>query len=1043
MSDRRVVSGLVGRERPLERLTGMMTRAIAGERSSVLVAGEAGIGKTSLMRAAAAFAADCGMRVGWGVCADGAGTPGYWPWTQVLNGFVRNTDVGVEQALRLAGDDQELLSIVATATTARGGADASNEAPLLLMDAVTRWLDALAGDRPIMVVLDDLQWADNSTLTLFDFVARSSQPAGVCLVGAYRDDDLSADFRQRISALLTHVDHVQLAGLSIEAMRTLVETVAGGQVPDDVVSSIHRRTAGHPFFARELALLPTQDSLPAAVRDAIERRLRLLGDRTTALLEVAAVAGNDVSPDVVGHVLALSATDLELAIESAATAGILVVANDGHARFAHDLLRETLLAGLAPARRLALHQAIGDALEQRVQRGGRVAAAELASHFTAALAIDGYQRAAHWALAAAAADRAVLAFDDAGGHLRRLRSAVADAGLVVADEVMVDVLVAEADALARAGSALDARGLLRMAGELATRCEDPRRVAVVALATAQLGSQFSARRDEVIGRLERALEGLEGVDVALEARVMATLARELQHSVAENRPRAEPLSRRALELGRQAGDDAALLACLLARHDVLWTPGLATERAAIAHEIATVALRSGDQERHAEGLLLLANAELERGSAAYLPALESCLQLLEDLGQPRHRYTAETRRAAVVLLHGDLEAAAARIDAAAELGARLREPDTGNVRMSQRLELVRAGNVAIELQTFADEAVAHWTGAPVHANAVAAGFHARAGDIERSRHHVATVLDLGGWRSDRSYLWSVYVRELCVAAIALGDANLCRELLEEVVPLAEACGVNGAVVAFAGSHAHTAGLLASALGDHERAVGLLGHARRVYERLGARTWLADVDGSLAVMAPGQPPQILGIDGVGHPTASLIRAGPLWHVSFGGTSGVLPHARGLTDLATLLGQPGRDVHALTLMSSPDRSSSAGAILDRSSMQQYRDRLSDIDDEIDEARHDHDEARAARLDAEREAVLAELRRATTASGRAREFANHPAERARKAVSARIRASIATIGTVLPELEEHLSRTIVTGTNCRYSGDGSVRWDVGVGP
>ena len=281
------------------------------------------------------------------------------------------------------------------------------------------------------------------------------------------------------------------------------------------------------------------------------------------------------------------------------------------------------------------------------------------------------------------------------------------------------------------------------------------------------------------------------------------------------------------------------MTCLLARHDVLWVPGSPAERIDLAREIVAVAERSGAVERAAEGNLLLANALLESGSAAFEPALDQSLRLFDQLGQPRHRYTAATRRAALLLLRGDLDAAEAAIDDAADLGSSIREPDAENVRMSQRLELVRARARPDGLLEFADAAVAHWTGAPIHAHAVAAGFCARSDDLPAARRHAAIVADLGTWRADRSYLWSVFVRELAVAAIALDDHALCQELLADLAPIAATCGVNGAVVAFAGSHGHVAGLLASHLGV-ATADRFLADADAVYERLGANAYLADL-----------------------------------------------------------------------------------------------------------------------------------------------------------------------------------------------------------
>ncbi|HEV2760659.1 MAG TPA: hypothetical protein VGV86_13945, partial [Acidimicrobiales bacterium] len=505
----------------------------------------------------------------------------------------------------------------------------------------------------------------------------------------------------------------------------------------------------------------------------------------------------------------------------------------------------------------------------------------------------------------------------------------------------------------------------------------------------------------------------------------------LQHSVPEDRPRAGPFSERALELGRGAGDPATLAACLLARHDVLWTPGAEDARAEIAREIVAVARAAGDDERHAEGLLLLANALLECGSSAFEAVLDACLSILDRLAQPRHRYVAETRRACLALLRGQLEEAEERVEKAAVLGDRIREPDTGNVRMSQRLEIVRARGQPDELRDFAADAVGHWTGAPIHAHAVAAGFLARAGDLEDASHHVATVVDLGTWRADRSYLWSVFVRELAQAAVAIGDRALCAQLLHDLHPLAGSCGVNGAVVAFAGSHAHTAGSLAAALDQPEASRQLLEQARDTYQRLAARGWLAEVRRELpAGNAVAEAPP---------PTASMRRHGAVWQITFHGRNATVPHTKGIADIARLLAARGTDIHVLDLIDAADRSGQPGTLTDRQALDAYRQRLADIDSDADEASRHHDDGRVARLEAERRALLEELARASDLQGRPRQFANHPAERARKAVTARVRDAIRKVEPVLPGLANHLERSIITGTYCRYRQEDGIIWDV----
>ena len=918
------------------------------EKPAVLfVTGPAGIGKTSLVRAAVASGGST-LRVGWGTAAEASGTPGYWPWTQALGALVRS--LGVDRSIELAGDDRLRLAVLVPALGAAQSDGDSN--PLLVMDAATRWLDAVATAQPLLVVLDDLQWADDSTLALLDFALNWPSAAPIGTVGIYRDDEVSTRSAARLSALLPRGLHLPLSGLDQAAVHRLVERTAAGPVSTEVAAEIHRRTAGHPFLVRELALLPAatgpESAAPLAVREVVDQRLRRLPASTQQILGLAALGGLDIRPDVLAAAAEITPDDFAAAVQPAIDAGILVTTEDDRLRFAHDLYRETLVAGASPSHRRAGHRALGVALADRTERDSSVAAAEVARQLVAGMGPDPGP-AVRWALAAAAVDSAALAFAEAAGHLRRLRTAAGQAGVRLTGAQTVDILLAEAEALARCGSPLDAKGLLRAARDVATRADDARRSALVALATAQLGSRFAARRDDVIAELEAALAAGAGGDQALLVHLTAVLARELQHSVPEDRARAEPLSRQALDRGRAAGDDTALLAGLLARHDVIWTPGTGDERAEIAREIITVARRIGDDERHAQGLLLLANAELERGSAAYRPVLEDCLRVYDGLGQPRHRYTAETRRAAVALLEGDLEVAADRIDVAAEIGRRIREPDTGNVWMSQRLELVRSHADPNELQRFAAAAVDHWTGAPVHAHAVAAGFWARSGDRRRARRHVVTVLDLGSWQADRSYLRSVFLRELAQAAIVLDEQDLIGELYEAFRPLGDTCAINGALVAFAGSFADTASRLAAALGRADDAADLRQQALDTYDRLGARGWhreLSEVAGSARTSAA---PMAVS-------PARLQRAGPVWHLAFAGRQATVPHAKGLADLAVLLRRPGREVHVLELMASGARSAAAGTVIDRTALAAYRQRLVALDAEAEAADRDHDAGRA---------------------------------------------------------------------------------------
>lgn len=171
-----------------------------------------------------------------------------------------------------------------------------------------------------------------------------------------------------------------------------------------------------------------------------------------------------------------------------------------------------------------------------------------------------------------------------------------------------------------------------------------------------------------------------------------------------------------------------------------------------------------------------------------------------------------------------------------------------------------------------------------------------------------------------------------------------------------------------------------------------------------------------------------------------RHGAVWQLRFGGQEATVAHTKGLADIARLLAAPASDIHALELFDAPVRAA-AGAITDRQALGAYRRRLADLEAEIEDAGRDNDPERGAGAEVERQALLDELGRVTGAGGRLRPFANYPAERARKAVTGRVRDAIRKLEPVLPELAAHLERTIVTGTSCRYRPE-SVDWLIDAG-
>lgn len=1036
-------TGVVGREEPLRRIGGALSAAADGRRSAVLVSGEAGMGKTSLIRAVLDAARPEPFVLGWGTCWHGEGAPGFWPWMQAFGDLCRA--VGPDAAAAAAGQDLETLSVlVRDLGPAAETTDDPDRHRLLLLDVAARWLEALGADRRVVVVLDDLQWADASTFDLLDHVLAAPVPARLLVVGAYRHDELAPESRARLATVGSHAMHVHLDGLTVAAVEELVAAVHDPETARSLAPDLHRRTGGHPLFVNELARMPevgVGGPLPTVVTGAVARRLATLGDGTRRMLEGASVLGNRLLPDVLGAVFDESPAEVVGLLGPAVDAGLVQSGPAGELWFTHDLYRETLYGRLDPATRAQLHGRVGTALEARAGRGARVPPGDLARHFALAISSGDPAKAIHWAQEAASDERRRSAFTEAAGHLHRARRAVADAGWRVEPRLLARLLMDEAQDQARSGEPGVARNLLV---EAATVAPDPEQRAEVALAVQRLGAKFAAPRDQIVAQLETALAEVTGVSLARQAELTAALSRELQHSVADDRRRALPLSEQALALGRASGDDATLSACLLARHDAIWEPGTGPERARLGHEIAAVGSRLGDVDRLAEGLLLEANGLLESGSPAFRPVLDRWFGILTARDEPRDRYLVKTRRAAVALLEGDADEAETLMHDAARIGERIHEPDTGNVLMSQRVALAGTRDDPGELRRLAVDAVKWWTGAPVLAHAVAAGASAAAGDLEAAAREVATVAESGGWRQEGSYLRSVLVAHLGQAAVALGDVELCRDLLGDVGRLVDSCGVNAAVVAFAGPFAHTAGILAGALGDHDGAEAMLQRSITIARLLGATAWVRHGEEACRALAAGRVGAGRG-QGTGPDLerASLTRTGDVWTVSWRDEHGTVPHVKGLVDLSVLLERPGHEVPALVLAGGG--TAPAGLrdhMIDFEALRAYRDRLAELEAEIDRAEEDADLGRAERLAGERDQLLTEIRRATGLGGRLRSEANDPSERARKAVSARIRDAIRRVGGVAPELAAHLDRSIRTGLRCSYapaSEEPPIHWSV----
>jgi len=422
----------VGRERELEQLREAVDSALAGRGSLQLLVGEPGIGKTRASEELATYARVSGARVYWGRCREDEGAPAYWPWVQAIRSYVRDADP-VALAWQLGATAAEVAQLVPEVAEKldvepAGGSD-SEEARFRLFDSVTSLLLGAARDRPIVIVLDDLHWADEPSLLLLRFAAKELASSGLLVLGTYRDVELGR--HHPLARMLGEMSGVEgsgripLRGLSVAAVERYIEMTAGTPAPPGLAEAVQEQTDGNPFFVGEVVRLLASEGkliaggsaaelqIPQGVREVVGRRLDRLSDKTNEALRVAAVIGRDFEEELVWRVAELQPEDLMNAAREAIAERLVTDLGDGRYSFAHALVRDTLYEEITPPKRSAFHERAGLAIEAIC--GGSVdeRLGELAHHFLEAAPRGDLAKAIDYAQRAGEQDMDQLAYEDA------------------------------------------------------------------------------------------------------------------------------------------------------------------------------------------------------------------------------------------------------------------------------------------------------------------------------------------------------------------------------------------------------------------------------------------------------------------------------------------------------------------------------------------------------------------------------------------------------------------------------------------------------
>jgi predicted ATPase/DNA-binding winged helix-turn-helix (wHTH) protein len=393
----------VGRDAVMERLNGALEKALRGIMRARLLTGDPGIGKTRLCQELGSRAREAGARVWSGRCYEADSGEGLWPWVQILRQAV---DAPAVEALRSLPETAlvELTTLVPElrATRAPLASSVAVGKGLPLFDAVARFLRASAQRVPLVLVLDDLHWADTASLTLLGYLLEELTGARIFVLGTFRDAELTPGHPH--TALLDRLERssswkrIALDALEVPDVALYVQELTGQLVPDALAERIHECTAGNPFFVRETVRSLTADALaeghlrlaeinvPESARDVMRRRVAALPEPTQRVLEAGSVLGLRLELGTLSAMLELDNEALLSALDRAVAARLLVRDQEGLGRYAfvHTLVRDTLDGDLSTSRRCELHLAAGTALErQRALR--KVAAAEIALHLYRAL----------------------------------------------------------------------------------------------------------------------------------------------------------------------------------------------------------------------------------------------------------------------------------------------------------------------------------------------------------------------------------------------------------------------------------------------------------------------------------------------------------------------------------------------------------------------------------------------------------------------------------------------------------------------------------
>jgi len=866
---------LIGRREEMAQLE-TWWQAAEAERV-MLLAGDPGIGKTRLLAETAVRAHASGAIVLAGRAPEETLVP-YQPFLEALGHYVFRAPLDdLRTATREYGGElgrliPELRRRLPELPPPEPGDPETDR--YRLFEAVAGLLAEISAAVPVLIVLDDLQWADRPTLLLLRHLARSPHNARVSILGAYRAvDHWSEGFDAALAGLRRERLMIQMdvGGLGEAETMELVRLRAGGTPSLAFLQALYHETEGNPFFVEEIVrhLVDSGVSsheagahelervgLPDDVRDVISRRLERLDPRTIEWLRVAAVIGRDFDAGLLERVLAEDEERFLRALEDALDAGLVSESpgDPGRYTFSHALIRETLYGGMSSARRTRIHRRVGVALEE-IGDDRHIGA--LALHFTRAAEPEDAERAIRYALQAGAQATGVLAHEEAADYYSRALEVLerSEPGAV---RRRCDLLLELGEARVRSGERPLAWKTFREAAALAAELGDRAALARAAIGASRRYVQPPGVVDEeLIALLTQARDMTAGERSVIRVRLLSRLCGALYFS--DRRDQMTQLAAEATAIATELGSPQAVALAAAARRRAYWGPGELERRLTDSTLLLRAAREASDIELTLQGHAWLVVDLLERGDRRGVDVqIEAFTAGAERLRQPLYVWNAAVWHAMIALLEGRLDEADQLAGDAVSSGIRSEGVTAPQYYAIQLMGIRREQARMAELEAPARELVSTNPNRAAWRAALATLLNEN-GRPDEARAELEPLARDGFSTIPRDGDWMV-VAALCAdIAHGVGDVEWAGQLHQLLAPHAETNVVVGLGALCLGSTQRYLGRLALTLGRREEAIAHLRRALVANTALKAvvETAHSQLDLALALESGAESDDLLG------------------------------------------------------------------------------------------------------------------------------------------------------------------------------------------